>query len=547
MSSSALLVVLDLDKTIFNFYADNAASAAKGRGFVLSDGNGHDRLVIKQSGDCGSQGASATTVWSLHSQARIVINHLLAHPEQFVVRIASASNSGGTARAMLQAYGFPSRLWEGSQIYSGDKTKHLNDISRETGIPLSQAIFFDDAPVFCKQAELAGVVAIRVDPNVGITMRHLLRGVQVLKNRSSAAKFMQQFLRGSSKKGGNEKTHSQAKSLSKPSHKWKSGASSRSSSSLTSFFSSKSSSKALSSSKTTRFTECPVCGKSIFIAHADSHVIKCLQAKPSKDSSVKSSSSPPRSTHILSQLAQPSSSHQGLAISPRRTAPIFKSPSKRMLITGRNFRGHEKLPGVHVFEDFVSLEEEEQLLTKIDASAAPWALSRWNGLHLNKEWGRRIVFDQSGSKPVAMMDDASKPLPKFLQDLSARFTSGKYLPTAAFRPNQCNAITYVVSQGHHISPHFDDRRLSGEMLANLSLVCDATMVYERGTDRVEVFLKRGSLQVVTGEARYRWKHSIPNEKIEGPRRVSLTFRRQGADRVQVSSSSSRLFKKRKLV
>ena len=74
------------------------------------------------------------------------------------------------------------------------------------------------------------------------------------------------------------------------------------------------------------------------------------------------------------------------------------------------------------------------------------------------------------------------------------------------------------------------------------------MVYEHGVtgERVSVPLKRGSLQVVTGEARYQWKHSIPPENFAGPIRVSLTFRRQGEagrQRVQVTSGEGRPKKK----
>jgi len=146
-----------------------------------------------------------------------------------------------------------------------------------------------------------------------------------------------------------------------------------------------------------------------------------------------------------------------------------------------------------------------------------------------------------------MLDASSTPLPAFLKEIAAAFTSGAFLPTAAFLPNHCNAIRYVPAKGHFLGPHFDDRRLSGELLANISLVADATMVYEHGTtgERVEVLLKRGSLQVVTGKARYDWMHEIPPENFAGASRVSLTFRRQGGEGAQLSRGKKKKKRRRR--
>ena len=42
-------------------------------------------------------------------------------------------------------------------------------------------------------------------------------------------------------------------------------------------------------------------------------------------------------------------------------------------------------------------------------------------------------------------------------------------PMANFKPNEANALDYRRAQGHYISAHCDDRQLSGDVLANLSL------------------------------------------------------------------------------
>jgi alkylated DNA repair dioxygenase AlkB len=98
-------------------------------------------------------------------------------------------------------------------------------------------------------------------------------------------------------------------------------------------------------------------------------------------------------------------------------------------------------------------------------------------------------------------------------------------------PNEANAIDYRRKQGHWLQAHVDDRRLSKEPIANLSLVGDCYMTYcnqamHRNTAVKEkrVLLKRGTLQVLTGKARYDFSHAIANTDLLSDRRVSVTMR-----------------------
>jgi hypothetical protein len=50
-----------------------------------------------------------------------------------------------------------------------------------------------------------------------------------------------------------------------------------------------------------------------------------------------------------------------------------------------------------------------------------------------------------------------------------------------------------------------------------------------------VLLPRRSLQIMTGDWRYNYHHSIPNENLLGERRVSITFRHtQGYQKMSCS-------------
>ena len=103
------------------------------------------------------------------------------------------------------------------------------------------------------------------------------------------------------------------------------------------------------------------------------------------------------------------------------------------------------------------------------------------------------------------------------------------------RVNGCNAIAYRRAYGHCLKAHIDDRQLSAEPIATLSLGGSATMTFAHEVRKgvhesracpqsTRVLLPRRSLQVITGAARYNYTHEIRNEDLHDDLRVSITFR-----------------------
>ena len=107
-----------------------------------------------------------------------------------------------------------------------------------------------------------------------------------------------------------------------------------------------------------------------------------------------------------------------------------------------------------------------------------------------------------------------------------------------FQPNECNAIDYRRDRGHRLQAHCDDRRMSSDIIVNLSLCGDAVMTYtldasrkgkkpgRAGKDARDTYraqLPRRSLQVQAGTCRFDYMHGIAPEDLP-TRRVSVTFR-----------------------
>ena len=102
-------------------------------------------------------------------------------------------------------------------------------------------------------------------------------------------------------------------------------------------------------------------------------------------------------------------------------------------------------------------------------------------------------------------------------------------------PDQLIVNEYVGNQG--ITPHTDHDKDFTERIATISLLETWVMNFQHGRRgrKQPKHLERRSVAVLTGDARYKWKHEIPQRKSEPPmdgvgkriprcRRISLTFR-----------------------
>eukprot|EP00877_Chromochloris_zofingiensis_P008862 jgi/Chrzof1/4229/Cz14g04030.t1 len=188
---------------------------------------------------------------------------------------------------------------------------------------------------------------------------------------------------------------------------------------------------------------------------------------------------------------------------------------------------HPTLMGQWTFHEFVTVEEEKALLRMLDTGPPDWVDSNFNGLHRGKAWGVKMSLSKRTVHPGGVA------VPPLLQCLIPRMQ--QLPPLRTFNPNEANAIDYWRGI-HHLKPHMDDRKLSTEVIVNLSLSGRAVMTFTKqpiagnkagnagGQHQIRVLLPARSLQVLTKDARYRYTHGIAMDDVLDERRVSVTFR-----------------------
>ena len=178
------------------------------------------------------------------------------------------------------------------------------------------------------------------------------------------------------------------------------------------------------------------------------------------------------------------------------------------------------VPGLHYVPDYLAPDEQQQLLTAIDQQ--PW-------LHDLKRrvqhYGYRYDYTRRS------IDDSLYlgPLPLWSQSLTDRLLCDTW---TAQPLDQLIINEYLPGQG--ISSHIDCVPCFDDTIISVSLGSACVMHFTQINDGtvVPIVLEPGSLVVMSGDARYHWKHGIPARKTDNyqgqtiirSRRISLTLR-----------------------
>ncbi|XP_009290865.1 tRNA (carboxymethyluridine(34)-5-O)-methyltransferase ALKBH8 isoform X1 [Danio rerio] len=166
-------------------------------------------------------------------------------------------------------------------------------------------------------------------------------------------------------------------------------------------------------------------------------------------------------------------------------------------------------PGLSVLEDFVSLEEELQILKAVDWTPHADDVTAQKALKHRrvKHYGYEFRYDNNNV-------DKDKPLPGGLpvecDALLQRCLAGGHISVL---PDQLTVNQYQSGQG--IPPHVDTHSPFEDTILSLSLGAKTVMDFKHPDGRsVAVVLPERSLLVMKGESRYLWTHGITPRKFD---------------------------------
>lgn len=186
------------------------------------------------------------------------------------------------------------------------------------------------------------------------------------------------------------------------------------------------------------------------------------------------------------------------------------------------------ITGLQYISDFISREEESELISTIDSQEWNTELKR-----RTQHYGYKYDYFKKNVDSSLYLG----PVPSFLQPYLDRLVEKNIFKEL---PDQVIVNEYTPGQG--ISRHVDCVTCFKDTIASLSLNSTCCMEFESLKDNKKgsMMLDSKSLLVLSAEARYDWMHSIPARRedeyagttFKRDRRISLTFRNVLNDRYE---------------
>ncbi|XP_062073004.1 alkylated DNA repair protein ALKBH8 homolog isoform X3 [Humulus lupulus] len=205
------------------------------------------------------------------------------------------------------------------------------------------------------------------------------------------------------------------------------------------------------------------------------------------------------------------------------------------------------ISGLYLLHDFVSLEEERELIAAVDEMP-------WNNLSKRRvqHYGYEFCYETRNINAKKKLGE----LPSFICPVLKKLSMFAKLDIPAHIVlDQLTVNEYPLGVG--LSPHIDTHSAFEGLILSLSLAGPCIMEFRRYVDgdwhskaslgsdvednktdsnfvRRVIHLPPRSMLLLSGEARYAWHHYIPHHKIDmvndevirrGARRVSFTFRK----------------------
>jgi len=185
------------------------------------------------------------------------------------------------------------------------------------------------------------------------------------------------------------------------------------------------------------------------------------------------------------------------------------------------------VPGLFLIYNFLSKTEESELHSSIES--LPWDTNRaqTRRVQLYVPWKEEPKFVITPKPHLTPLPPSSKDIAKKIkkigkqnfrqfnwdsynidEDIACELQINEYGPVDALGFHKDNPIAYT------------------EVICGVSLLCDCWIHYQLRNQEVKVLIPKRSLYLLTGAARYQWKHGIPPESlVGGEKRVSFTFRK----------------------
>lgn len=191
---------------------------------------------------------------------------------------------------------------------------------------------------------------------------------------------------------------------------------------------------------------------------------------------------------------------------------------------------HQTIKGLYYIPNYLTQEEHNNIVNNLVTSTNWSAVGSSSNSRKVLQYGYSYAYDKSGIKQIA-------DIPELYKNLIDVNKINNCLGIKLLDKNNFNQLIineYKPKQGIH--KHVDHVKYFGPVIMCITCGSGINMEFSIGEEIINFYVEPYSMYIMTGDARYKWKHGIRStgfdtvtknnklEKIARSTRYSITFR-----------------------
>lgn len=180
------------------------------------------------------------------------------------------------------------------------------------------------------------------------------------------------------------------------------------------------------------------------------------------------------------------------------------------------------IKGLYYIPDYLTPQETADIMKYLKESKEWFNIGKFAASRRVIHFGYSYAYDRSGIDEV-------DPIPDYFQQLVTPDRINKYFANLVLKDELDQLIINEYKPGQGIHPHIDHVKYFGEAIVCISVGSGVAIDFTNDQQKKTIYVKPGSLYIMTGPSRYQWRHGIKlathDVGTKRGTRCSLTYRK----------------------
>lgn len=176
----------------------------------------------------------------------------------------------------------------------------------------------------------------------------------------------------------------------------------------------------------------------------------------------------------------------------------------------------DSISGLYYISNFLDSDEMTQIQEFLNSEVKFKPITKSSNSRRVAQFGYTYAYDRSGVEPT-------EPIPEIFKTLVSSLKLNNIVKSNLIEREFDQLIINEYTPGQEIAYHTDHPVQFDDIIACITIGQSVPIMFRNGNDIRKLDIAAGSMYIMTGDSRYKWKHHLKNNGTTN--RYSLTYRK----------------------